>query len=147
MNRQQSGQYKKLLKAIELVNISNIRGEYSRIAQDCEMKPNVLRTIQTSRASFQPPFIVSGGVLVVPVAYRVEASSDNKPMARFEYQYEVRFSIREEGLVTSILMDEIILGFFTGYQMDKLVWSYLRCNLSETCTRMGINRIVLPLLR
>jgi hypothetical protein len=147
MKSQNTETYKEFITKVELVNIANVLGRYRRVGDCTDLKNTKEFGIETARASFNPPYIISGENLVVPAGYRVEVKVQNKLIAEFEYHYEVCFKVIDADVVTKALGDNDITEFFVGYQMDKLIWSNLRCNLSEACSRMGITRIVLPLLR
>ncbi len=139
--------YKKFIAEVELVSIANVLGQYRRVGDCADLKTANEYGIETARASFKPSYVISGENLVVPAGYRIEVKVESRPLAEFEYHYEICYIARDISVVTEALEDNDIAEFFVGYQMDKLIWSYLRCNISETCSRMGITRIALPLLR
>ena len=103
--------------------------------------------IEISRASFKPEYILNGKTLIVPVAFHLEIKSDEEGIATLEFQYEVFFSVKEVKDFKDVIKDNDILEFFIGYQMDKFVWSYLRCHFSEACVRMGISKVILPMMQ
>ncbi len=139
--------YKKFIEEVELKRITNVLGRYRRTGDFSESKKKTELTVETARASFDPPYIHSENNLAIPVGYRIEVKLEDDLLAEFEYHYEVVFVVDDNTVVENALEDTDLVEFLTGYQMDKLIWSYLRSNLSETCSRMGIRQIVLPLLR
>lgn len=139
--------YSELLQSIELNDILVVKCHYSRSAGFYDQHKSRRLKLDISRGSFQPSHVLFESMLTVPVAFRITAKVKEKAIASFEYQYEVLFNVKNTVLFSEIMKDKEIEKFFTNYQAHKFVWSALRCSLSDASLNLGINKIVLPMIR
>jgi hypothetical protein len=139
--------YSSFLQSIELVDILVVKCQYSRGAGFYDKQRSSRLKLDISRAAFQPSHVLVDSRLTVPVAFRIVAKTKDKVMASFEYQYEIVFNVKNVDIFSEIIKDKGIEKFFTNYQADKFVWSALRCSLSDASLSLGINKIVLPMIR
>jgi hypothetical protein len=84
--------------------------------------------------------------IVMPV-FTVRVSSGRKKVMLFVGEYELAFDVLKEKEFEKHIEDEEILGFFQGYQTDKFVWSFLRCDFHHACASIGLRPIALPMLK
>lgn len=145
MKGKTTSKYEELLDAISIENIFYTNGNFQRLVSPKIASGVDKRSIKIERATFDPLYSLDKNMLGVPVGYRVSIFQDTELLAKFEYQYEVLFSVKASKVVSNALDDENTLKRFVHYQMYKFVWSYLRCAVDDACSKLGMKRITLPL--
>lgn len=135
--------YKELIGLVELQSITVVESSASRGKgfgkQLPEVKVNISRGIAEPRISNQ--------TVCIPVGYQVRIGKGNTLLLKFQVIFDLIFSTSNESRIQELLQDSLIKEFFTGYQADKIAWSYLRSQFAFACCSAGLQSITLPLLR
>jgi len=140
------GDYEAFISNMKLIDIFVFHSECTRACAISDARAIKEFNLNISRASHDPAYSLEGSSLAIPLSFRIEILSSEKEIASLEYHFEALFSVSDLKAFHRSIEDDEVSRFFLGPQMDKFVWSYLRCLISSTCSNMGIARVVLPMM-
>ncbi len=83
--------------------------------------------------------------LNVEVGFQIHGIHETNEIFQGRFHFLVTFSFEDKAEVENLLEKEEIRKTFTGSQIDKLVWSYLRKTLMQTVVDAGLPPLILPL--
>lgn len=136
-------EYLDLIKKISLTSIIVPRIDFA-LKDGCPLK-QVRYEAKINRSPARIHF--GSDHLNVEVGFQIHGIHETNEIFQGRFHFLVTFSFEDKAEVENLLEIEEIHKIFTGNQIDKLVWSYLRKTLMQTVVDAGLPPLILPLYR
>ncbi len=136
-------EYSDLLKKLSLTRIIVPKLDFA-LKDGCPLK-QVRYEAKINRSPAQIHF--GNDHLNVEVGFQIYGIHKNNEIFQGRFHFLVTFSFEDKAEVENLMEIEEIRKTFTGSQIDKLVWSYLRKTLMQTVVDAGLPPLILPLYR
>ncbi len=138
-------EYKKLIKLIELSNITLVESHEKLFFAPKEDQLSSVR-IDTEHGYSKDDPVITDTELLNNHKYKFTFSVENKKYYVAEYILFVSFSTKDKDEVIRLLGIEEIKNLFIEKQINKLIWSYLRGIVMDSFNRHSLKPIPLPLM-
>lgn len=135
--------YQELIGLVELCGVVVVQMSFSRGKDYGQNIPAV--KIEVSRGIAEPE--IAGDSVCLPVGYRIRVGKGKLNVFKMQVVFHLSFRTLNATRLVELLNNNELKEFFTGYQADKIAWSYLRCHFSQACSSIGMKPLTLPLLR